>query len=549
MTIGVPLNYAPHVIVQWIETSVKETITAGLFISCEGKNVEHLAQRIRDAKALCKQCLDRLKKDPTDFVRQFITTDETWIHQYTPETRQQSKQWVESQWFSAKESKFNLICRKGHGQTITGEYYSNLLHQLDVKIREKRSGLKKKSFTRTTHLLTKRLLAERDSLKETIEELRCDKIQNEPNNMAWESSEMLGILPPPIREQLVRLQHENKMLRLRQEEGGGEQVAVLRSLLDDSERRRNELESENRQANRRLLELEGQLEDLDDMPISHGADLREARAMIDSLESQLQASALRKRNKAVQTVLFDSKLSPQELKKGHDNHGQDKPVEKCFQQQNMLAKKDESMAAMEERYRKYLDKAKNVITSLNTKQHSGMGPAIMTLKNQLAEKDKIIEALEAEVEKTRTLTETEERLITTAFFNLGSQLQRKAAEERLSHSPAPAGQTFLSRQRQASSRRGFNLTEGATSSSPTSVHVVQAMIIMEFAKIRQVLNHSLASVSTKESSPLDTKVPSILHIRLGGDSLGWGHDTQLQRLIPEGQVSSGVMFMLWGRLI
>jgi Transposase. len=45
------------------------------------------------------------------------------------------------------------------GRTITGEYYSNLLDQLDVKICEKRPGLKKKkkkkSFIRTMHLLTK----------------------------------------------------------------------------------------------------------------------------------------------------------------------------------------------------------------------------------------------------------------------------------------------------------------------------------------------------------------------------------------------------------
>ena len=31
-------------------------------------------------------------------------------------------------------------------RTITGKYYSNLLDQLDVKIREKRPGLKKKKI-------------------------------------------------------------------------------------------------------------------------------------------------------------------------------------------------------------------------------------------------------------------------------------------------------------------------------------------------------------------------------------------------------------------
>jgi len=39
-----------------------------------------------------EQCLEHFNKNETDFVRQFITTDETWIHHYTPESKQQSKQ-------------------------------------------------------------------------------------------------------------------------------------------------------------------------------------------------------------------------------------------------------------------------------------------------------------------------------------------------------------------------------------------------------------------------------------------------------------------------
>lgn len=37
-----------------------------------------------------------------------------------------------------------LIDYREKGTTVTGEYYSNLLDQLDAKIREKRPGLKKK---------------------------------------------------------------------------------------------------------------------------------------------------------------------------------------------------------------------------------------------------------------------------------------------------------------------------------------------------------------------------------------------------------------------
>jgi hypothetical protein len=45
---------------------------------------------------ISEQCLERFNKTKTDFVRQFITIDETWIHYYTPESKQQSKQWTEA---------------------------------------------------------------------------------------------------------------------------------------------------------------------------------------------------------------------------------------------------------------------------------------------------------------------------------------------------------------------------------------------------------------------------------------------------------------------
>ena len=41
-----------------------------------------------------KEGLQLFQKNPKDFKRRFVTVDETWIHYYTPETKQQSKQWV-----------------------------------------------------------------------------------------------------------------------------------------------------------------------------------------------------------------------------------------------------------------------------------------------------------------------------------------------------------------------------------------------------------------------------------------------------------------------
>ena len=45
---------------------------------------------------------------------------------------------------------------------------------------------------------------------------------------------------------MIRLQHENKMLKLKQGETADEKSELLQSLLDDANARKNELESENR---------------------------------------------------------------------------------------------------------------------------------------------------------------------------------------------------------------------------------------------------------------------------------------------------------------
>ena len=45
---------------------------------------------------ISEQCLEHFNKNKTDFMRRCITMDEAWIHHYTPEPKQQSKQWTEA---------------------------------------------------------------------------------------------------------------------------------------------------------------------------------------------------------------------------------------------------------------------------------------------------------------------------------------------------------------------------------------------------------------------------------------------------------------------
>ena len=49
-------------------------------------------KRIRVTTA--EQNLVYFNRSPKEFLRQFVTTAEIWIHHYTPESREGSKQWV-----------------------------------------------------------------------------------------------------------------------------------------------------------------------------------------------------------------------------------------------------------------------------------------------------------------------------------------------------------------------------------------------------------------------------------------------------------------------
>lgn len=110
-----------------------------------------------------------------------------------------------------------------------------------------------------------RLMVERDALRETNEELKCTQLENAVGagggNLSSSGAEdeeqavvNTEIIPPAIKEKLVLLQHENKMLKLNQREGSDDQLP-MQALLEDSEERLNNLRVQNRKANQRILEL------------------------------------------------------------------------------------------------------------------------------------------------------------------------------------------------------------------------------------------------------------------------------------------------------
>jgi len=91
-----------------------------------------------------------------------VTVDETWIQWYTPETKEQSKQWTLPGEHAPKKAKtvpsagkvmatvfwdsqgIIYIDYQKKGKTITGLYYAELLSRFDAELKKKRPHLVKK---------------------------------------------------------------------------------------------------------------------------------------------------------------------------------------------------------------------------------------------------------------------------------------------------------------------------------------------------------------------------------------------------------------------
>ncbi|XP_037389563.1 protein Hook homolog 3 isoform X5 [Pygocentrus nattereri] len=294
-----------------------------------------------------------------------------------------------------------------------------------------------------------RLRTERDSLKETIEELRCVQAQEGQLTSVGlvplgsnEGSDSLAaeIVTPEIRERLIRLQHENKMLKLNQEGSDNEQIALLKSLLEDANARKNELETENRLVNQRLLAGQSQVEELQKSLQEQDSKADDSVLLKRKCEEHLDklrdaSNELQKKNNIIE-----------DLETKYSSSGQ-----KIEELEEALKKKDEDMKQMEERYKKYLEKAKSVIRTLDPKQNQGSAPEVQALKNQLQERERMLHSLEKEYDKAKSQRDHEEKLIVSAWYNMGMALQKKAAEDRLASTGS--GQSFLARQRQATSTR------------------------------------------------------------------------------------------------
>ncbi|KAK2863892.1 hypothetical protein Q7C36_003046 [Tachysurus vachellii] len=361
--------------------------------------------------------------------------------------------------------------RKANAARAQLETYKRQVQELHRKLSEETRradnlAFEMKEFEEKHEAVLKekeRIIIERDSLKETNEELRCAQAQQDQllqaemyktgspsrDNLAAE------MLPTEYREKFIRLQHENKMLRVQQEDSENGRITELQMQLEEARRSRSELETENRLNRERISELQQQVEDLQKALQTQGAkpDDSHLKRKLDAHMVQLNEAQ-------------DEIMKKKELLEDLQPDVSQSSALKVDELMAALKKKDDDMRAMEDRYKMYLEKARNVIRALDPKLNPASAE-IQSLKNQLSEKEKRIISLERECEQAK-LKEYEEKLIVTAWYNKSLNFQKLAIESRLSgcsNSLVPPGQSFLAQQRQVTNaRRTMSINVPASSS-------------------------------------------------------------------------------------
>ncbi|XP_070319590.1 protein Hook homolog 2 isoform X8 [Odocoileus virginianus] len=259
-----------------------------------------------------------------------------------------------------------------------------------------------------------RLLAERDSLREANEELRCAQMQ--PRGLAQAdpsldpTSPAVGnlaaeILPAELRETLLRLQLENKRL-CQQEADDRERQEELQRHLEEANRARHGLETQQRLNQQQLSELRAQVEDLQ-KALQEQDSILLKRKLEEHLQKLHEADLELQRKRE-----YIEELEPP---------ADSSTARRIEELQHSLQKKDVDLRAMEERYRRYVDRARLVIQSLEPKQQppGGAPPDLHALRTQLRERDVRIRHLEQmDFDKSRNQREQEEKLLISAWYNM-----------------------------------------------------------------------------------------------------------------------------------
>ncbi|KAF2982624.1 hypothetical protein EK904_010251 [Melospiza melodia maxima] len=285
------------------------------------------------------------------------------------------------------------------------------------------------------------LAEEAQSLKDEIDVLRhsSDKVAKLESQVESYKKKLEDL--GDLRRQVKLLEEKNTMYM--------QNTVSLEEELRKANAARSQLETYKRQA----VELQNRLSEESKKADKLDYECKRLKEKVDSLQKEKDSVLLKKKLEEHLEKLHEANNELQkkraiieDLEPRCNNSSL-----KIEELQEALRKKEEEMKQMEERYKKYLEKAKSVIRTLDPKQNQGAAPEIQALKNQLQERDRMLHSLEKEYEKTKSQREMEEKYIVSAWYNMGMTLHKKAAEDRLASTGS--GQSFLARQRQATSTR------------------------------------------------------------------------------------------------
>ncbi|XP_053675332.1 protein hook [Anopheles nili] len=297
------------------------------------------------------------------------------------------------------------------GKTVRAEFeYNQLQAELAVIQREK-----------------EHLLNERDTLREAFDELKCGQAisadgTGHGSHGAGGNTMSKELHSNNLYERIERLERENKALR----EGQGGQTA-LSQLLDDANQRNEKLRDQLKTANQKILLLSQHHTDDTSSKSELEMQLKQTLELGEQRSSQMDEPQLQISN-------MHSKIANLEA---------------------ALVVKDQELQAADVRYKKCVEKAKEVIKALDA--HAITEALLM---------DKVDSPSGTGVEGNLTTTgsgtrppmgQQEEQLIATAFYRLGMACHREAVDARLLSGP---GQSFLARQRQPAARKPMNANIG-----------------------------------------------------------------------------------------
>merc|ERR1712076_74046 len=161
--------------------------------------------------------------------------------------------------------------------------YKAQIHDMHDKLMEMEKRCDKAEFDaqrskdklQSVEAENQRLKQERDMLKETNEELTLNQTNSETKvadnigkslSDAQEFGEMdIQDTTYELKEKVIRLEHQNKVLTLQLQEAENEKTNVLQGKLDIATERVNMLQTENRQLSQEVYELKTRLDEAESL--------------------------------------------------------------------------------------------------------------------------------------------------------------------------------------------------------------------------------------------------------------------------------------------